>query len=406
MVKIRKRKTTPRGFWTKEKCLSIAKDCKTRKEFCNTSEPAYRMALKNGWTEVFSHMVKGYIKYTYSDLRKEALKYHTKKDFKENSIWAYRACVQRKILKELCGHMKRKTSYDYTLNELKEEALKYKSRKEFKESNSKLFYAANRRGLITTICQHMVNPRIIWTKEVCRQESLKYNTRVELRNNSPICEDVIIKNKWQKELCSHMVSKNKPSRYWKNIDNLLKESAKYNSRSEFQRNCNGAYKSANEMNVLKLICDHMTDLRKPNHYWTKKRVKDEANKYTNRTDFNVNSKVAYTVAHRDGYLDEICYHMDFNIGDKYWRFVYEARDPVNKIIYIGLSYNLKKRECHHIEYNPRKEVAALVEEFGLKNLTPIVFKAEEAARYETQLIEKYRNLPEWTCLNILAGGQL
>ena len=62
-------------------------------------------------------------------IQKEALKYNTPSSFQKGSKGAYLSALRKKLLKEVCSHMKIKTYW--TEESLKEEALKYKSRSEF-----------------------------------------------------------------------------------------------------------------------------------------------------------------------------------------------------------------------------------------------------------------------------------
>lgn len=49
----------------------------------------------------------------------------------------------------------------------------------------------------------------------------------------------------------------------------------------------------------------------PAKIWTKEKVIEEALKYTKRQDFKKNSKSAYGRASKDGYLEEVCRHMEY-----------------------------------------------------------------------------------------------
>ena len=70
-----------------------------------------------------------------------------------------------------------------------------------------------------------------------------------------------------------------------------------------------------KVNPNKKIC------RKPQGYcyWTKERCWEEAKKYDRRVDFHKKASSAYSSAHRNKLLDEICYHMiSLNKPDGYW----------------------------------------------------------------------------------------
>jgi hypothetical protein len=89
----------PVGYWTKEKCQEEALKYKTKKEFQKNSS-AYGISAKNKWiNEVCSHMLeikkpKNY--WTKEKCQKEALKYRTKNEFKDNSLSCYTKCLREK----------------------------------------------------------------------------------------------------------------------------------------------------------------------------------------------------------------------------------------------------------------------------------------------------------------------
>ena len=48
-------------------------------------------------------------------------------------------------------------------------------------------------------------PNGYWIKERCREEALKYKTKVEFRNNSGGAHTIARSNGWLDEICTHMV---------------------------------------------------------------------------------------------------------------------------------------------------------------------------------------------------------
>ena len=41
-------------YWTKERCLEIAKECKSRGEFKKKNDSAYQSALRNKWIDEYT----------------------------------------------------------------------------------------------------------------------------------------------------------------------------------------------------------------------------------------------------------------------------------------------------------------------------------------------------------------
>lgn len=51
--------------------------------------------------------------------------------------------------------------------------------------------------------------------------------------------------------------------------------------------------------------------RKVRGYWTIDKVREEALKFNKRSDFQKCSLSAYSIAHKNGWLDDVCSHMNF-----------------------------------------------------------------------------------------------
>ena len=86
------------------------------------------------------------------------------------------------------------------------------------------------------------------------------------------------------------------------------ESLKYKSRSEFQKN-SLAYSPCYDHKWLDEVCSHMFQKKKPNGYWTNERCKEEALKYTTKSQFKKTEPCAYRTSRLNGWLNEICLHM-------------------------------------------------------------------------------------------------
>jgi hypothetical protein len=89
------------------------------------------------------------------------------------------------------------------------------------------------------------------------------------------------------------------------------EALKFKSRSEFYYRSNKIYTAAQRQGWLNDICKHMNNKI---HHWTIDEVKAEAFKYKSRYEFQLNNKAAYTWAIRNNCLNEICTHMQSMIG--------------------------------------------------------------------------------------------
>ena len=145
--------------------------------------------------------------------------------------------------------------------------------------------------------------------------------------------------------------KTKPDGYWNNKENVFKTAKKYKSRSEFQKGCVAAYKSACKNGWL----DEMTWFVRPvvhNKKWTKERVFEEARKYKTRNEFGKGCVSAYDVARKNKWLDEMTWFVDgrtlllTNKDNCVYRYYWEETNA----IYIGrtLTKRQKDRDNEHI----------------------------------------------------------
>ena len=258
----------------------------------------------------------GILKWTFDKCKKEALKYKTRWEFGKNNIGAYKACLKYGWLDEVCSHMskpKGKPSGYWTKERCAKEAKKYKTRKKFCKGEGGAYGSAYRNNWLDEICSHMKKsknkPKGYWTKEKCLEEALKYKIRSDFYKNGAGAPTVAIENNWMDEICSHMVKlKRKPRGYWTKVK-CEEEALKYKTRNEFKEN-SSAYSVACINNWLDEICSHMFKLKiKPNGYWTKEKCAKKALKYKTRKKFRKGEGGAYSSAHRNNWLDEICSHM-------------------------------------------------------------------------------------------------
>ena len=182
--------------------------------------------------------------------------------------------------------------------------------------------------------------------------------------------------------------------YWTK-EKCQEESFKYNTRSEFQRKCTSSYIASRKNGWLNEICSHMTEIIKPDGYWTKEKCQEEALKYKTRSDYSKNSSYQQSISR--GWLDEICTHMKV-IGDKYKRciYVYEFSD---RSAYVGLTYNIDVRHSNHISNLGSSVYKKVVEniKYEMKQLTDYV-SIEEAKNLENYYVKVYMK-NNWNILN-------
>jgi len=182
----------------------------------------------------------------------------------------------------------------------------------------------------------MRQKRNYWTKEVCEKEALRYNTRKLFSVGSPRAYEVLRKNKWLNEACSHME------------------------------------------------CERL-----PHNYWTKENCRKEALKYKTRTEFSNNKQYIYNISMRNNWLDYVCKHMA-RIGDRYNKCIYSYEFSDNSV-YVGLTYDMNLREKCRLN-NPSDAVTKHIASTGIqpirKQLTDYI-NVEDAIRLEGKYLRRY-----------------
>lgn len=97
-------------IWTKEMCKEKIQFCKTKTDFQNKFNAAYKSAYRNGWLkELFIDMPEvikpnGY--WTKEKCQQESKKYISRTQFQKNSSGAYDKARKNKWLNDICLHMK------------------------------------------------------------------------------------------------------------------------------------------------------------------------------------------------------------------------------------------------------------------------------------------------------------
>lgn len=260
--------------------------------------------------------------WTYQRCFEEALEYQTRRDFENLSPSAYNSARRNGWLDDICSHMERLQKPKNFWNEQRctQEALKYQTRTDFKINSGSAYLAAYRMGILDKICNHMTKKKsqVFWTKKNCHKEAVKYNTKSEFKKACPAAYSAAIKAGILNEICDHMINIRRPNGFW-SFENCKKKAKRFKSRSEFQRNNVSAYREALKNGWLDEICSHMNFKIKPKNYWTKERCHKAALRYKTRAEFQEKSNTAYRKASKEKWLDEICSHMkDLKKPKNYW----------------------------------------------------------------------------------------
>jgi predicted GIY-YIG superfamily endonuclease len=160
-------------------------------------------------------------------------------------------------------------------------------------------------------------------------------------------------------------------------------------RNEFNKKYKSAYVASSKNGWLVEICNHMQYNQTPPNSWTKERCKEVALKYNCRSDFQKSNYNVYRIAYDQKWLNEICSHM-IKIGNIYKRLVYIYKFSDNSI-YVGLTCNSIRRSTEHL--TSKTSVYKHIKETGLypiyTELTDYI-DSVEASEMEKYYVEYYR----------------
>lgn len=163
-----------RRYWTASRILTDARRFHSRSEWKENSAYAYRIAIQSGIHErATSHMPKpkmGPLIWTREKVLGDAGRYKTLEGWRKGSNVAYQSSFRLGIHQDATQHMRRGLHSRYSKREIHEGALKYRSRKEFRERAPSLYDAAHYRGILDDVCRHMRRPH--WIPNTAKPRSV------------------------------------------------------------------------------------------------------------------------------------------------------------------------------------------------------------------------------------------
>lgn len=132
----------------------------------------------------------------------------------------------------------RKHSGYWTKEVCEQESLKYTTKEDFKKGCNGAYQKAYKNGWMESICSHMNSKNKHWTYDMCKEIALTYQNRTEMYKNECSCFIKIYKSGWDKELFSHMPYLKKHN-YWEK-EVCIEESLKYDNLRDFKKGCPSA----------------------------------------------------------------------------------------------------------------------------------------------------------------------
>jgi len=242
---------------------------------------------------------KGY--WTKEKCYEVALKYKTRIDFKINYPSAYSSARKNIWLNEICSHMK-----NYK-NDKKRCIYAF-------EFDNNFVYIGLTYNLKNRINKHLTDENSQVFKHV-KTYNLKYNLKQlteylnpnDAKNKEQYYVNLYKENNWIILNIAKAGGLGGNFEFW-TYDECKKEALKYDNKTDFYTLSPVAYTIACKYKWKDDITKHMKSKKKPNGYWTKEHCHEEALKYKSRSEFKKYSRSAYRNSTKK-WMDEICSHM-------------------------------------------------------------------------------------------------
>ena len=289
----------------------------------------------------------------------EAKKYASVTEFQKGSGGAFNAARRLNIINEFTWLKKvEKLPFGYWRDKkhCMEEAKKYSSKKEFQKNNQSAYWASLKYGYLdemTWLSKRKSTKRgLLKDKSLILTEGKKYATKSEFEKNNRSAYEAARRYGWLTEMDWFIEKKQKPKGYWSNKEAVFNEAKKYSSRTEFKDGSNGAYNAAKKNKWLEEMPWLKSKSKKGSEHikrrWkTKEDIIEESKKFTSRSEFNKKSKTAYEIARKNKWLDEMVWLVNKNVYVDKVDSIYKYYFKEKNAIYIGRTVYTEIRDKQH-----------------------------------------------------------
>lgn len=189
-----------------------------------------------------------------------------------------------------------------------------------------------------------------------------------------------------------------PKRKW-SLEACREEAAKHKKRSYFAKAARGAYNKALREGWIDEICAHMEEIK--NIRYSFEQVAEEAKKYRYRSEFKEKAYGYYQSARRQRWLDRVCSHMQTRTDGRL-HCVYAIVNEREKKAYIGITrQNLYKRIRDHKSKGSKANSKHIIhlQDTKILQLTDYIYTGEQIVLFaEQKFIDAYRK-NGWEILN-------
>ena len=290
-------------------------------------------------------------------------------------------------------HIKMNITKEY----LKEKSLEYNSTKKFYEEvcDRNTIWETYGRWFLTKLVEHMekdgTNRK--WTKDLIREESLKYENRSAFRWGSPSAyiSALRLDRDFFEEVCSHMKTTKEHTTFWTE-EKILKEASKYKQRNSFKKGCPPAYQASMKMGkeFHKRACAHM---KYKYIDWTEKSLIKELKKYSYLYDVRMqNPKLLDSAKYRGKeFYQKAIKHLKKDSRRREIPYVNEILVPkLKSFLDKNLeSYDLQTEYC--VMFNNKRikmDIVIFINDYDL--MIPIEFKHDYTS-WKIEKIQKQLN---------------
>lgn len=293
-------------YWTKERCLEIAKVCKSRGELKKKNDSAYQSALRNKWIGEYTWFTKpikynGKIDLVYAYIFPDNVAYIGRTINIKIRHWEHSYRVEKDVVAKYINDNNLTIpepiilEKDLTLNEGLE-----------REKYWVDYYLSNNYTLLNTKACGIGSGSLgslgrgRWTKIKTFEEAKKHSTKNEFRKNCNSGYQAALKHGWIKD---YTWFKKPPAhnKIWTK-EKCLNAAKKCASIKKFRTKYITAYYTSKKNDWFN---DYKWLTNANDALWTKEKCLKEARKYKTKSEFRKKSKSAYNNASRKGYLKEI-----------------------------------------------------------------------------------------------------
>lgn len=301
----------PPNYWADiQNCKSAALQCVSRRDFEKKFGGAYNACLKHGWMDdVCGHMMptQRLDNWTKAECHEVALTCKSRKELKEHNYACYIAIYKNKWHDELFFHMSR----------LGNKELRYVY--EIADHDKKVIYIGLTENPQKRLNSHRRNSAKL-IKEFGNDFEMKLISELLPSNEAANLEKLTVshyKFLQYKVLNGKVVGQLGSNRNKWCVTSVTELASSCETRREFKAKHNGAYQWAANRNMLDTL---FPDTIKPPD-WDFEACRICALKCTSRSQFIREYGSAYAAARRNGWLDEICSHMEYlQLPNNYWSF--------------------------------------------------------------------------------------